>query len=179
MIFTIITIIFLPLSFMSSLFGMNARELSGPDGGIMSLRYQFKFMCKSQNLPPNTITHVTSILVPISLAVIVVSLALAFSSWIRNFISFLTSITWATFTEYTYLRRLWKFFIQKYNAKGLYQSKHELTAKIYDRRNRMENRKALEKAKAQEKSRREGILLEPQKSRRSSRGAKAGLSGMV
>jgi len=51
MMFTIITIIFLPLSFMSSLFGMNARELSGADGGIMSLRYQFKFMCKF-NLTP-------------------------------------------------------------------------------------------------------------------------------
>jgi Mg2+ and Co2+ transporter CorA len=46
MMFTIITIIFLPLSFMSSVFGMNALELSGASGGIMSLRYQFKFMCK-------------------------------------------------------------------------------------------------------------------------------------
>jgi hypothetical protein len=95
-------------------------------------------------------------------------------------ISFLTSVVWATFTEYTYLRRLWEFSIQKYNAKGLYKSKHELTAKIYDRRNRMENRRALEKAKTQERSRREDILLEPQKSRRSSRGARAsGLYGMV
>jgi Mg2+ and Co2+ transporter CorA len=47
MMFTVITIIFLPLSFMPSIFGMNARALLGPQGGILSLRYQFKFMCES------------------------------------------------------------------------------------------------------------------------------------
>jgi Mg2+ and Co2+ transporter CorA len=45
MLFTVVTIIFLPLSFMSSVFGMNASELSGSDGGKMSLRHQFSFMC--------------------------------------------------------------------------------------------------------------------------------------
>ena len=45
MLFTVVTIIFLPLSFMSSVFGMNASELSGPSGGIMPLRHQFTFMC--------------------------------------------------------------------------------------------------------------------------------------
>ncbi|PQE10394.1 ankyrin repeat protein [Rutstroemia sp. NJR-2017a WRK4] len=44
MVFTVITIIFLPLSFMSSLFGMNAQELSGSSGGIMKLRAQFRLM---------------------------------------------------------------------------------------------------------------------------------------
>jgi len=46
MLFTIITIIFLPLSFMSSIFGMNASDLSGQNGGIMSLNKEFTFMCK-------------------------------------------------------------------------------------------------------------------------------------
>jgi hypothetical protein len=110
--------------------------------------------------------------------VIVVSLALAFSSWIRNLISFLSSVTWAAFTEYTYLRWLWKFCIQKHNAKGLYQSKHELTAKIHNRRNRMENMRAREKAKAQEKMAREGGILQPQNSR-SSQGGRAGVAAMV
>ncbi|KAE9371635.1 hypothetical protein N431DRAFT_441610 [Stipitochalara longipes BDJ] len=150
--FTIITIIFLPLSFMSSLFGMNARELSNANGGIMSLRYQFKFM---------------------------LSLALAFSSWIRNLISFFASVLWAAFTEYTNLRRLWNFVIQKNNAKGLHQSKRKLTAKIYDRRKRMENRKALARAKVVEKSKKDGIPLEPQRSRRSGRSRRAGSTAMV
>jgi Mg2+ and Co2+ transporter CorA len=43
--FTVITIIFLPLSFMSSVFGMNAKELSGSAGGVMSLKAQFQLMC--------------------------------------------------------------------------------------------------------------------------------------
>jgi hypothetical protein len=46
MLFTVVTIIFFPLSFMSSVFGMNASELSGQNGGIMSLRHEFKFMCE-------------------------------------------------------------------------------------------------------------------------------------
>jgi hypothetical protein len=46
MLFTIITIIFLPLSFMSSVFGMNASEFSSPNGGnSMSLVHQFKLLC--------------------------------------------------------------------------------------------------------------------------------------
>lgn len=47
MVFTVVTIIFLPLSFMSSVFGMNAKEFSSPDGGnSMSLKDQFKLLCR-------------------------------------------------------------------------------------------------------------------------------------
>jgi Mg2+ and Co2+ transporter CorA len=46
MLFTIITIIFLPLSFMSSLFGMNASDFQNADGSnSMSIRDQFKYLC--------------------------------------------------------------------------------------------------------------------------------------
>ncbi|KAM0159945.1 hypothetical protein ACHAQE_004797 [Botrytis cinerea] len=44
MIFTVITIIFLPLSFMSSIFGMNAVEFTGPSNSVMGIREQFEFM---------------------------------------------------------------------------------------------------------------------------------------
>ncbi|KAF7897210.1 hypothetical protein EAF00_005438 [Botryotinia globosa] len=44
MIFTIITIIFLPLSFMSSIFGMNAVEFTGSSNSVMGIREQFEFM---------------------------------------------------------------------------------------------------------------------------------------
>jgi len=64
MMFTIITIIFLPLSFMSSVFGMNARELSGASGGIMSLRYQFKFMCKFNLTPKSHLNTSNPSLIP-------------------------------------------------------------------------------------------------------------------
>lgn len=57
-----------------------------------------------------------------------------------------------------------EFCIQKHNAKGLYPSKRKFTANICNRRQRMENMKALERA---------GIPLEPEKPRRSSQGRQA------
>ncbi|TGO28752.1 hypothetical protein BPAE_0023g00170 [Botrytis paeoniae] len=44
MVFTVITIIFLPLSFMSSIFGMNAVEFTGSSNSVMGIREQFEFM---------------------------------------------------------------------------------------------------------------------------------------
>ncbi|CAG8983892.1 hypothetical protein HYALB_00005531 [Hymenoscyphus albidus] len=90
MLFTIVTIIFLPLSFMSSVFGMNASNFDSPDGtgNRMSLREQFK------------------LLFPISIGVIIISISLAFSTWIRGVIYYALSVSWAYFTEYTYLRRI-------------------------------------------------------------------------
>jgi len=47
MLFTIVTIIFLPLSFMSSVFGMNAKDFADAKGDPnMSLRHIFKLLCK-------------------------------------------------------------------------------------------------------------------------------------
>ncbi|KAI1080947.1 hypothetical protein F5B20DRAFT_84801 [Whalleya microplaca] len=62
MMFTLVTIVFLPLSFMSSVFGMNNIELSS---GSWHIRDEFVYMF------------------PISAAVIFISLLLAFSTWIR------------------------------------------------------------------------------------------------
>lgn len=45
MTFTVISIIFLPMSFMSSVFGMNAKEITGSENALMSIREQFEFMC--------------------------------------------------------------------------------------------------------------------------------------
>jgi hypothetical protein len=117
--------------------------------------------------------------VSISFAVIVASLALAFSSWIRNLISFLASVSWAAFTEYTYLRHLWNFCIQKNNSKGLHQRKRKLTARIYNRRQRMKNGEALERAKVVEKSTRDYVPLKPVRSRRPSQGRRTGSVGIV
>ncbi|CAI6054529.1 unnamed protein product [Clonostachys chloroleuca] len=63
-VFTVVTIFFLPLSFVTSVFGMNAREFS--EDGAMDLSTQLKYM------------------VGVSAAVIVISLSLAFSNWIRT-----------------------------------------------------------------------------------------------
>ncbi|KAH7328776.1 hypothetical protein B0I35DRAFT_418300 [Stachybotrys elegans] len=66
-VFTVITIFFLPLSFFTSVFGMNAREIS--EDGKMPLRLQLTLMFS------------------ISSVIVVVSLALAFNSWIRTMLS--------------------------------------------------------------------------------------------
>ncbi|ORY60875.1 uncharacterized protein BCR38DRAFT_442746 [Pseudomassariella vexata] len=71
MIFTIVTIVFLPLSFMSSIFGMNSIDFS-PEGNTMTLREQFKYMFA------------------VSAGVIVVTLVMSLSSWAR-------AISWYTY----------------------------------------------------------------------------------
>ncbi|TGO77906.1 hypothetical protein BELL_0086g00120 [Botrytis elliptica] len=54
MIFTIITIIFLPLSFMSSIFGMNAVEFTGSSNSVMGIGEQFEFMCSLAHSYPQS-----------------------------------------------------------------------------------------------------------------------------
>lgn len=64
MVFTVVTIVFLPLAFMSSIFGMNNPEIAG--SGPMSMRTQFKLMFG------------------ISSGIIVVVLVVAYSGFVRN-----------------------------------------------------------------------------------------------
>jgi len=130
MVFTVITIIFLPLSFLSSVFGMNAREFSNPDGGnSMSLADQFKF------------------LFPISLGIIAISTAMAFSAWIRSFVISVTMITWASFIEFTYLRRSWQWITWPNTPDDLYESAINIVRNIYLRKEREDAKNQLEQAK--------------------------------
>ncbi|ROV96110.1 hypothetical protein VSDG_05016 [Cytospora chrysosperma] len=64
MVFTVVTIVFLPLAFMASIFGMNNLEISG--SGPMTMRAQFKLMFG------------------ISTGIIFVVLVFAYSSFVRN-----------------------------------------------------------------------------------------------
>ncbi|KAK8076229.1 hypothetical protein PG994_003501 [Apiospora phragmitis] len=75
MMFTLVTIVFLPLSFMSSIFGMNNQEFSG---GGWAIRNELRLMF------------------PVSAAVIVISLFWAYSDWSRVFLWALykRSTTW-------------------------------------------------------------------------------------
>ena len=66
MIFTVFTIIFLPLSFFASVFGINAKEWSSPPNNYPSLKKIFTFM------------------VVISLAVIIFALLVAFNKFTRR-----------------------------------------------------------------------------------------------
>jgi len=140
MLFTVVTIIFLPLSFMSSLFGMNASELSGPDQAPLSLVHEFKYMF------------------PISLGIIIPTLCLAFSARIRRPI--LTLLNWigkllhltltnatALFFDYSKMHYYWRYCLahsnvlkniykfckdckEDYGIKGLWEARKARNAKI-------------------------------------------------
>lgn len=71
MLFTVVTIIFLPLGFCASVFGMNTAEFNG---GLLTLHEEFYYMF------------------PISFAIILTSFVLAFSS--STFLSSLFSLLW-------------------------------------------------------------------------------------
>ena len=140
MLFTVVTIIFLPLSFMSSLFGMNASELAGPNQAPLSLTHEFKFMF------------------PISLGIIIPTLCLAFSARIRRpILTFLdwfgkllhlilTNVTALVF-DYTRIHYCWRYFLahsnilrwlykickdckENYGVKGLWEARKARKAKI-------------------------------------------------
>ena len=108
MLFTIVSIIFLPLSFMASVFSMNARNFSTPTGvNSTSLRTQFKLVHKL--LPSFVAVDLVDwyVIVLISLGVIIVSPALAFMPRVRGAICWVPIVTWALISEHTYLRWLW------------------------------------------------------------------------
>ncbi|KAH6651973.1 hypothetical protein BKA67DRAFT_660747 [Truncatella angustata] len=66
MIFTVVTIVFLPLSFMSSVFGMNAKEFSDDDGNTMTISDQITYM------------------LGVSSSVIALTFLFSLSSWVRS-----------------------------------------------------------------------------------------------
>ena len=93
MIFTIFTVIFLPLSFFASVFGINAREWSG----------------ESDNLPLHTIFIYMG---TISLAFIIVALLAAFNRFTRRIMQSLWKviakpfIRWSTFAQVARVSRV-------------------------------------------------------------------------
>ncbi|KAK4159854.1 hypothetical protein QBC43DRAFT_373536 [Cladorrhinum sp. PSN259] len=78
---TVITLIFLPLSFISSVFGMNNRDFGGPDNP-WSVHEQFLYI------------------IPISLGVIVLSVTVAFTELLPLVIAF-CNVLWSIFTYMT------------------------------------------------------------------------------
>jgi hypothetical protein len=101
MLFTVIAIIFLPLSFCTSLFGMNAAEFN--DGHL-------------------TIKSELSYMIPISVGTIIISFLLAFSS--NSFISALFSLAFATIKYPINVSLTWLF-----TKTGLYTFSRDMSGK--------------------------------------------------
>ncbi|KAK0103966.1 hypothetical protein ONS96_005071 [Cadophora gregata f. sp. sojae] len=153
MLFTIVTIIFLPLSFMSSVFGMNAKDFSDAKGD-----------------PNMSLKHIFKLLFPISVGVIIISLALAFSTFIRSLFYFIGSIIWAFIYEYSYARYIWHTSVHIFNkltkrtdnpkdhkSDGFYGLRNEAVRWIYGRKERSKLKKEWNKAKLLEKERLERL----------------------
>ncbi|KAG7140614.1 hypothetical protein HYQ45_002667 [Verticillium longisporum] len=104
MLFTVVTIVFLPLTFTAAIFGMNAMEL-GADGSL-KLAEEFAVMCKSQ---PAWIRgqHANKATVPISIVIITITLAIAFSTWIRTFLWSIWHVGWFGIVTKTPIYNSW------------------------------------------------------------------------
>jgi len=118
MLFTIITIVFLPLSFCTSIFGMNTAEFNS---GLLTLHEELYYMF------------------PISIAIIIVSFTFAFSS--STFISAFFSLVWES-VSYPANVAVTLFLTRT----GLYTLSRELGAKAKDVRGR--NKKVTANLKA-------------------------------
>ncbi|KAG4441971.1 hypothetical protein IFR05_002539 [Cadophora sp. M221] len=149
MLFTIVTIIFLPLSFMSSVFGMNTKDLADANGN-----------------PNMSLKHIFKLLFPVSVGVIIISLTLAFGTFFRSFLYFVGSVFWAFIYEYSYARHLWLTCLRiagklgkrterpkGHKSDGFYGLKNEAVRWIYGRKDRAKLKKEWDKAKELERLR--------------------------
>ncbi|XMA07793.1 hypothetical protein WAI453_000584 [Rhynchosporium graminicola] len=149
MLFTIVTIVFLPLSFMSSVFGMNAKDFADKDGN-----------------PNMSLSHIFKLLFPISLGVIIISLTLAFGTLIRSPFYFIGTVSWALIYEYSYARYIWhtcqrnagnlirqKEWSKGHQSDGLNGWKIEAVSWIYGRKERAKLKKEWDKAKEMDRMR--------------------------
>lgn len=99
MMFTIVTIVFLPLSFMSSIFGMNNFEFTGE--GPMHLGEQFKLMFS------------------ISTGIIVATIVVAFSPLLRATVLSLSKLVFTIIVVYSGLYWLWIAFHDEWCSQSL------------------------------------------------------------
>jgi hypothetical protein len=152
MLLTIITIIFLPLSFVSSIFGMNAVEFdsgSNQQPWNSSIVENNATILSSNSGDGIDIRAILTYLFPVSLLVILLSITLAFSTWIRSGLYAASIILWAAVFEYTRIRQFSLWVIGKLGLSetlrkgdGFYTKGAMVKRTLYDRKNRDEMMKA-------------------------------------
>ncbi|KAH7625148.1 hypothetical protein B0T09DRAFT_361550 [Sordaria sp. MPI-SDFR-AT-0083] len=99
MMFTIVTIVFLPLSFMSSIFGMNNFEFT--ETGPMHLGQQFKLMFS------------------VSIGIIIATIVVAFSPLLRATVVSFTKYVFTVIVVYSQLYRFWVVFHDECRSQSL------------------------------------------------------------
>ncbi|KAJ4415913.1 hypothetical protein N0V85_002493 [Neurospora sp. IMI 360204] len=138
MMFTIVTIVFLPLSFMSSIFGMNNWEFT--DSGPMHLGEQFKLMFS------------------ISIGIIIATIVVAFSPLFRATVVSFTKYVFTVLVVYSQLYRFWIVFQDEYRSQSL-MYKTELKVR--------KMKEEVRKAKRKRAARRAELLNNPETPKRS------------
>ncbi|KAK3291576.1 uncharacterized protein B0H64DRAFT_366930 [Chaetomium fimeti] len=128
MMFTIITIVFLPLSFMSSVFGMNNKDF-GQDNTDWTVKNQFQLMF------------------PISIGIVAVCLVVAFYPFLRAVIWSFYAYTTTLVVVKTGLYKKWLDFNDGWRSTTLVQKTEEEVFLLRD-----EVRKARRRKKAEEKA---------------------------
>ncbi|KAF3019773.1 hypothetical protein E8E14_011476 [Neopestalotiopsis sp. 37M] len=129
MVFTIVTIVFLPLSFMSSVFGMNTKEFGGDDN-LMSLREQFIFIAG------------------ISAPVIFLTFLFSLSNWIRSALACLIRFCFLWLSART---GLYQFYL-KFNlpSHGLHDTAMNATDDLLKRQMELYSERKWDKFQAKE-----------------------------
>ncbi|KAI1338032.1 hypothetical protein F5Y15DRAFT_388740 [Xylariaceae sp. FL0016] len=135
MMFTVVTIVFLPLSFMTSIFGMNVYEL---DSDKLSLIQVFKFIF------------------PVSLGIIILALVFSLSTWLR-------AVSWACYTRIVTPVVVWSGLYRVYLGLGwptsrLYDSTQAATDKLKEpvaRKHLKKIREANQKKRGEEERRKQ------------------------
>lgn len=150
MLLTIVTIIFLPLSFMSSVFGMNAVEF---DSGGSPQPWSSSAVGNNVTMPSSSsgqgmgLVAMFTYLFPLSLLVILLSTTLAFSTWIRSGLYAACIILRAAVFEYSGLRQVCLLVMEKLHktlklsrnrrkGDGFYLIGAKVRRRIYGRKNR-------------------------------------------
>ncbi|KAI0165246.1 hypothetical protein GGR52DRAFT_575337 [Hypoxylon sp. FL1284] len=130
MMFTIVTIVFLPLSFMSSVFGMNNSDITSDNA---SIKEEFVYMFS------------------VAAGVILLSLVLGFGSWIRAAMFWLWKCTWTPVAVKLGLYGLWLDVDTP--AREVYRSANEITDRLKEpvRIARFERRRREREAKDKRK----------------------------
>jgi hypothetical protein len=146
MLFTIVTIFFLPLSFFTSIFSMNNIEWGKKP---LSIHTQFRFMCKRPC--PKAFIHFLTALVPVSFAVITFSLLIAFSVWTRSLFSMAKAVVTAFIVQYSPIP--WIQELQWLSSEKFAEIEWKATKKIEDKR--VQRQKRIEDMKDQRRRKRD------------------------
>jgi len=129
---------------------MNAKEING---GAWTFRKEMIYMSNFPHTPPQFIALVLTHQVPISIAIILTSFILAFSTFIRAFLSFIFDLAWTRFVTSTRIYTLWRDF--NFDSQKLSKMRRERATKWKEDAKKAKQERTREKLKKVEAKKRD------------------------